>query len=247
MEHLSLVYTVIAISVALVGMGAVNRGIPELGVAIQALRSRPIDPSDVTEGPVVVRGTPTPLTETVEAHLTEEECIAFDATLERQRWGRHNDWEHVDRMARGVPFEIRGPSGAVKVDPAGADIHMKETYRAVTGERSPPPKEDTGRRGLSSLPFIQFNWAGDYRYVERRLDPTDTVTVFGVAEYDSAADTAPDVTDGGGDVLSPPFAVYASDGANPARLVPIRVFGLVIGGLLAFGAATYVIYQLYLI
>lgn len=245
MEHQATLYAALVAVVGTAALLSLGRSLPNLGLAIQALRLRSVGPGDVTRGPVVVTGTPVPLSGPVESPWTDADCVAFDADVKQHSRRRHgSNWRPVRTMAREVPFEIRGPTGAVEVDPEEADLEMKETYRAVTEEKSPPPPSEADP-GLSRLPLVQFSSEGTYKYVERRIDPTDTVTVFGVAEYDSPADTTPEITGGGSGLLAPPFAVYANAGSSPARSIALRTFGLLAVGLLSLVTAAFLALELF--
>lgn len=215
-----------------------------LGTAVTAIRLRGVAPGDVREGAVAVTGTPQPVGETVESPWTDADCLAFEGTVSRyESHGGDAQWYTVRSMGRAVPFEVRGPAGAVTVDPDDASLELKETYRAITdGKDVEPPDPEDADPDMSLFAWKQVTNMGNFRYVEERLDPGDTVTVFGVAEYDSPGDRTPRITDGDG-WFDPPFAVFASEDSNPLRGVVLRTAVLLGIALLSFGALGWFVLQ----
>lgn len=220
-------YAALMAIILTVGLIAVGKAWPTLGMAIHALRLRGVGPGDVREGPVAVTGSPQPTDDTVESPWTEVDCLAYDAFVHRhQRRQNNSNWQPIRVMGEEVPFELRGPTGAVEVDPEEADLHMKETYRAVTGGKDEsPPDPEHATPGRSRFSLDEFSSNGNFRYREERIDPSDRVTVFGVANAGTAGARSPTITDGDG-WFDPPFVVYTNESSDPLRQIVVRTFGL---------------------
>ncbi|RKD98275.1 GIDE domain-containing protein [Halopiger aswanensis] len=187
---------------AVVSLVALGYGIAELRLAVLVLRSRP---SAVLEtpggGPVELRGTAKPVGGVLRSPFTETPCLAYEYVVEEERDsknGRH--WTTVASGDEYLPFRLDDGSGSVLIEPPGADFRLATDARIeVDGGTEPPAPiarfidrtEDLDSENTSiDLRVFELRTGRDRRFVERRLEPGETVHVLGTARYDPSASSA---------------------------------------------------------
>ena len=103
----------------------------------RALRLRRNDPADIQtvrsggDGLVEFTGTAAELGGSVTGKYSEQECLAYDWEHEERDAGstgdnRDSNYHMADMGTEGKPFLVRDETGAVAVDPSGANIYGEE-------------------------------------------------------------------------------------------------------------------------
>jgi hypothetical protein len=99
----------------------------------RALRLRQNDPVDIqtvrtgSDGIVEVAGTAAELDGTVTGKYSDNECLAYEwVHQERADGPGAGDYNVVDTGTEGEPFLLRGETGTIAINPAGANIHADE-------------------------------------------------------------------------------------------------------------------------
>lgn len=139
----------------LVALALVAYGLGQWRLAYRLYRERPNAVLDTPGGGTVeLSGTVVPGAETLESPFTDTECVALEYVVEERRSrGLGTDdsrtrWVEPDSTSDRVPFSLEDDSGAVLVDPTGADrrldvggpVHLFRTARRsrVSPDRSRP-------------------------------------------------------------------------------------------------------------
>lgn len=186
-----LVSVAIALGFVLIGAGLVAYGGLKLRPALRILRNDPVAVRDLehTSGPVEVAGTARREESAVIAPFSGREALACRYTVEEYRQaGKHSHWETIDEGSGGVPFVVDDGTGRVPVDPGGADLRFTAHEVRVDAGEEPPasigeyvaesdavdPNDDT-----LDLKILELNVGNDQRFTEYRLDPGETVHVYG--------------------------------------------------------------------
>jgi hypothetical protein len=142
------------------GLVAVWWGVVNVRDGFDIWSHDPVDAAAVRHesGVVEVSGTATPLHDTVTAPYSNEDCLAYEYERKERRDDIHDDddntseWRTVESGEESIPFLVEDDSGSVPVDPDGADVSMSDTdYSSSTRTKQ----------------------------IEGRLDPGETVHVFG--------------------------------------------------------------------
>jgi hypothetical protein len=71
----------------------------------------------------------TPLT----AHLTGMPCVFYRYLIEQEERGSkgQNHWRTVEQGQSSDPFQLQDPTGTILVDPAGAEIVLRQAHRKI--------------------------------------------------------------------------------------------------------------------
>jgi hypothetical protein len=170
-------------------------GLLQLWTAYRIYSRPPDDVMDVPSGgQIELEGTARPATGTVEAPFTGGECLVCDYEVEEYRsQGKGRSWQTIDEGRLVVPFLVEDGTGSVLVEPAGVRTNLSTAAEIdVDGGAEPParirrfieatPDVDSENTSVD-LKVIELNTGNDRRYVERRLDPGETVHVLGHARY----------------------------------------------------------------
>ncbi|AEH36760.1 GIDE domain-containing protein [Halopiger xanaduensis] len=191
----------LALAVA-VSMVALGYGIAELRLAVLVFRSQPDSVLETPGGgPVELRGTAEPAGGVLRAPFTEAPCLAYEYVVEEERDsknGRH--WATIASGDEYVPFRLDDGSGSVLIEPPGADFRLATDDRIeVDGGTEPPAPiarfidrtEAVDSENTSiDLHVFELRTGRDRRFVERRLEPGETVHVLGTARYDPSPSRA---------------------------------------------------------
>jgi hypothetical protein len=78
----------------------------------------------IAMGPVEVVGSVESAGELLQAPLSGRPCFYWKIYVERYRSGKHAQWMKVMERSAGTPFALRDKTGAVLVDPKGAEIDI---------------------------------------------------------------------------------------------------------------------------
>ncbi|MDS0259454.1 E3 ubiquitin ligase family protein [Haloarcula sp. S1CR25-12] len=190
------------------------------------LRSDPLPVRELHghRGPVEIEGRAVEGDDgTVAAPFTGSRCLAYTYEAEELRSsGKTESWETLDTGMGGVDFVVDDGTGRVKVDPAGADIHLESHSVTV------PPHTELPERiaryvaatdgvdpqdGVVDLKVTQFKVGNKQRFTERRLDVGETVYVYGQARRGPSVEWGSDLVDalvGDGDG-TPVFVISDTD------------------------------------
>lgn len=159
------------------------------------LRGREIDVFDLTTGttgPVVLRGRARKAERALEAPFTGRACLAVQYAVEERRETKNGStWEEIHGGAGAVPFVLEDDTGSVLVEPDRFRLGLDRAaaIRVDGGERPPEQIREFVERSEAvdseektlDLKVVELNVGDDRRYVEHRLEPGETVTVFGEA------------------------------------------------------------------
>lgn len=187
------------------------RAAKNLGRANAIWSHDPVDAGSVhlEDGVVEVQGTAEPIDETLSAPYTGTSSLAY--TYEKERKERNHDsdggsrtrWRTVESGSARTPFYVTDDTGSVAVDPEGASISL-----------------DSDRVGRS----------GRTRRSEGRLEPGETVHVYGRKRDGTADGSAPGddpvyIGDGDGD------ATFTVSDTTETRTI-VRYLASGIGGVI---------------
>lgn len=154
---------------------------------------RPIRNLHGHTGPVEIDGVARPADDagTVTAPFSGTDCLAFIYEVEELRSsGKHSHWETLDQGMGGVDFLVEDETGAVRVNPDGADIRLSEhTVRISPGDELPErlaqyvasAEAVDPQDGTIDLVVTELNVGNEQRFTERRLDIDESVYVYGLA------------------------------------------------------------------
>lgn len=141
------------------------------------LGTSPSRAAETLSGPVALDGSAAVADGTTTAPVSGRECLVYTYEVERYARGyRGHVWDPVARGQDGVPFELADGSGAVTVDPDGADI---VTGGAVNVEKAADEEPTPALAALNDVAGVSD---GDrLRYTEATIEPGDPVYVLGEA------------------------------------------------------------------
>lgn len=250
----------VLIAILTIGVGFLSFGF--VGV-VQYSRLRRGDRTDggpLTPGPLTVRGTATPTAppETVHSPATGERAVLYEYAVQRRGGTSPTpDWRTVTAGQNGVPFLLETAGGAALVDPRGAGLELPVTeevsFRADPDEldAADPPIDaiavdrEAGTVVVGDVPLTNGE---QYRFVERRIDDGQALTVAGPAA-DSAGEgpgagdryTVAFRTDRGwfGDLLGVPYVIGDAEGGAGRRVRNRVIAGLLFGLPLVMLSGTY--------
>jgi len=188
----------ITLTFAAVGLAVLAYSLHRLRPVVHALRNDPIDVYRLSNhaGPVEVEGEARVDGGTVTAPFSGRACLAYEYEAEeRSSSGKHSHWETLDSGGAAVPFLLDDGSAKVRVEPAGADLHLESHAVRVDPGDEPPGRiadylaesdaVDPQDRTLD-LRIVELNLGNEQRFVERRLDVDETAYVYGEAVEESA-------------------------------------------------------------
>lgn len=248
-----LALAIVAVAVIL-GCAMVWYGGRELHLSYRILTNDPTDVMSLGDGgPVEVEGTAHAQHGTLTSPFTGTECLAYEYEVEEERHsnnGRH--WETIDSGRNHTAFRIEDETASALVDPRGADFRFsaERSIDVRGGERPPEPVQKFIRRNRNvdseekslDLKLFELNTGKDRKYVERRLDPGESVHILGDARYD--ADAGSD----GGEVNvvirygnDTKFLISDTDERGAARRTAWKGLPYLIAGLLFFAIGGFVL------
>jgi hypothetical protein len=158
-----------------------------------------VDAGSLKRGVVELGGTTAPAGETFTSPLTGQECVAYEYEVEKleSRTGGSNEgsgrtWKTVSDVERAAPFYIEDGTGRAMVDAPVADFelecaHEVDTEDVSTGATGKLLATVTGGNTASDLPVTEErreeirNAGRRHRYVERLIQPGESVFVYGEA------------------------------------------------------------------
>jgi hypothetical protein len=199
----------------------------ELRTVHHILKNDPVPVRDLHghRGPVEIEGTAAVYEEsgTVTAPFSGTECLGYTYEVEERRSsGKHSNWHTLEEGTHGVDFLVEDGTGQVHVEPGGADFRLEEhTKRVSPGDELPPRIErfvestdDVEKQdGSIDLGVTELSVGNKQRFTERRLDPGESVYVYGAARPDTNTEwgsTLVDAVVGDGDDV-PAFVVSDTD------------------------------------
>jgi hypothetical protein len=167
------------------GLYAVGRS---LSTALRRLRTSDrdlVDVGEATEGPVELAGTAVPIEDTTMTPFEGVEALCYTAAAKERPTAatgfgdanRTDNWSSAWYERRSRPFWLRDETGRLAVFPEGADFKFERHVRSIGGSADPPDRI----LGLSVVDESFSLSERDRRYVERRLEPGDFVSVRGTA------------------------------------------------------------------
>lgn len=185
---------------ALVGLALAGWGLRQCWFAVRIARTDPTSIRSVGSGPVEIAGTARVLDRQVRGPFTGTPCLACEYEVqELQHSGKHSYWDDVARGSGRVPFLVEDDTASMVVEPDGATLSLRAETTRVRGDERPPerirqfiedrPDVDSEERSIDVL-GLEIDVGADRKYVERRLDPGETVHVYGEAVSDPSATNA---------------------------------------------------------
>jgi hypothetical protein len=186
-------------------------------------------------GTVELEGRAKPRDEPMEAPISGEDCVLYEYRVEEYRQtGDDADWVTVDSDETREPFDIEDGTASVMVDPKGADLRLPrdERIRADGFDELP---ETTRRfvRGNEEVEAQDGDWFdNDRRYTEWRIDPDQTVYVFGEAmpRDDGASSVNPENAVVNEDRTTPMFVISDQPESEVLSSMTKRTVGYILGG-----------------
>lgn len=176
----------------------------------------------------------------LESPITKTDSVLYRYEVEEYREsGDDSRWVTVDSGRQVRPFHLDDGTGDVLVDPEGADLRLPRDARIEADEigELPEPTREFVRENDEVDP--QDGWFTDERrYTEWRVEPDQTVYVFGEAlPRDGEASTInPDNAVVNEDRSTPMFVVSDQRESELLSSMTRRTVGLIGGGfLLAVG------------
>ncbi|NHN47118.1 E3 ubiquitin ligase [Halostella sp. JP-L12] len=159
-------------------------------------RNEPVDVASAANasGVVEVEGTVEPHEVTLVSPFTGTECVACRYEVEEYTsYGKSSHWDSIYSGGARRPFVLADDTGRLLVEPTGASLALDEddVVRVDAGDRPPErirrwigetPEVDS-EEGSWDLGPLSIATGNDRKYVERRLDPGETVHVYGVTEF----------------------------------------------------------------
>lgn len=158
-------------------------------------------------GPVEIEGTAREADGpgTVTAPFTGAACLAYTYEVEELRSsGKSSSWHTLDEGAAGVEFLVEDGTGRVRVDPTGADLRLEShRLRVSPGDELPERLaayvDTTGdverQDDTVDLLVTELNVGNEQRFTERRLDPGESVYVYGAAGRGPSTEWGSDLVD----------------------------------------------------
>lgn len=155
-------------------------------------------------------GTAREATESLEAPLSGEACLAYTVYSRVRDDPSADDWRSDGRTSAGVPFAVTDGTNRVTVDPTNAVFSLEEWTADESSwtDRGALSAAVRERLAATGLPGVDDGNEGaataERQYRERRLDPGAEVRVFGGSVVDSSGTDRADgedtsLTVGGGD------------------------------------------------
>ncbi|WP_336000232.1 GIDE domain-containing protein [Halorientalis halophila] len=153
-----------------------------------------------TTGPVSISGTAVQYEDSLPSPFTGTESLALAYEVqERRTTDKGTTWVEIDSGRAAVPFLLEDETASVLVDPSTVRLGLDtSTTIDVAGGDRPPARirefidrteaVDSEERTWD-LKIIELKVGDDRRYIERRLDPGESVTVFGEAHSESGVST----------------------------------------------------------
>lgn len=198
------------IAVSVVALALLGFGVRELAVAHRILSRGPDAVFDAPGGgPIELEGTVVPEGEPLRSPFTGTECVAYEYEVQEQRTRTRSNgkttttetyWETIASGEEAIPFRLKDDTGAVLVDPSGADLRLSaERAIRVEGGAEPPERiaryireddrvDDQNR--TIDLRLFELRTGRDRKFVERRLDLGEPAHVLGIARHDPSASKA---------------------------------------------------------
>ena len=153
-----------------------------------------------TTGPVSISGTAMQYEDSLVSPFTGTECLALSYEVEERRTtDKGTSWIEIDSGRGAVPFLLEDETASVLVDPSKVRLGLDtSTTIEVDGGDRPPARiqefidrtDDVDSEERTwDLKIIELKVGDDRRYIERRLDPGESVTVFGEVHSESGVST----------------------------------------------------------
>ena len=190
-------------------VGLVGGGLLALGFVVREIGAirQVLGPStDVfslatgTTGPVSISGTAMQYEDSLVSPFTGTECLALAYEVEERRsTDKGTTWVEIDSGRAAVPFLLEDETASVLVDPSTVRLGLDtSTTIEVDGGDRPPERiqefidrtDDVDSEERTwDLKIIELKVGDDRRYIEHRLDPGESVTVFGEVSSESGVST----------------------------------------------------------
>ncbi|MFC6757060.1 GIDE domain-containing protein [Halomicroarcula sp. GCM10025894] len=92
------------------------------------------------------------------------------------------EWLDDHAVTSAVPFDLVDATGSVRVEPTGADWSLENDYEHLVEEGvapTGPHAEFVAQEEVYLMDDEGISEAHELKFVERRLEPDDEITVFG--------------------------------------------------------------------
>lgn len=189
---ISTVFALFAVVFVIPGVYILYRGVSGLRTVYYILTNDPISVRECASrtGPVEIEGTATDDDgQTVTAPFTDTDCLAYEYEAQEYRSsGKSSSWKTVDEGDTAVSFLVDDETGTVRVDPTGADLQFESHTLKVDGGDEPPKRiaqyisatdDIDSQNKTANLIIAEFDYGRDQRFIERRLDISEDVYVYG--------------------------------------------------------------------
>lgn len=195
----------VVLLVGLVGGGLLAFGfaLREGGAIRQVLAGSSTDIFSLStgiSGPISISGTANQYEDTLVSPFTATDCLALEYEVEERRTTQHGtSWVEIDSGRAAVPFLLEDETGSVLVKPTRVRLGLdtSETIDVDGGEPPPDRIQEFIERNADvdseertwDLKIIELKVGNDRRDIERRLDPGESVTVFGEVRNEPGVST----------------------------------------------------------
>ena len=177
----------------LLAFGFVLREVGAIRRVVGSTSTDIISLSTGTEGPISISGTALQYEDEIVSPFTGADCLALEYEIqERRTTNNETAWVKIDSGRAALPFLLDDETASVLVDPSRVRLGLDRSERIeVDGDERPPPRiqefiernaDVDSEKRTWDLKIIELNAGADRRYIERRLDPGEVITVFGEVE-----------------------------------------------------------------
>lgn len=185
------------------GLLALGFALREAGAVRQVIGGTSTDVfslSTGTSGAISISGTAIQYEDTLVSPFTGTDCLALTYEVEELRTTNNGtSWVGIDSGRAAVPFLLEDETGSVLVEPTEVRLGLDESTTIDVDGGEPPPDRvqefiernvdvDSEERTWD-LKLVELNVGNDRRYIERRLDPGESVTVFGEVRNEPGVST----------------------------------------------------------
>ena len=129
---------------------------------------------------------------TLVAPFSKEECVLYEYEIERyEKSGKNKRWVTVysgDSLSES--FVINDQTGRAVVNPTGAEIYLKNTYRYTSGLTNPLNEIQIEFLESSNISYSGLFIDKPFRFTEKIIRPNQKVYILGTASNYSPDETS---------------------------------------------------------
>ncbi|MBN2459257.1 hypothetical protein JXB28_03145 [Candidatus Woesearchaeota archaeon] len=120
---------------------------------------------------------------TLKSPLERKRCVYYEFLIEGYKSsGESQRWHVIDRFTEGAYFFLKDSTGAVLVEPSGAEVDIKPSYSCLSGPCRIIPDAVKGYMARNDFPYKQrIYFSGELRFTESIIQPGDKLYILGYA------------------------------------------------------------------